>query len=228
MKKPNTSFVFLDQNLIGFARVKLNNGTYSEEVYSVDEITQFMLNSINTNEIKKGTKIDLGKNKDVIYKFNYQYNDQTEEKVEKNQVSIRIPGECRELYKNKEKSLDSLVSISNKINKARIAKVGALMAVGVTLMTFATVKLAKISDKEYELNNKKMQNYVDNLKQEPQVSEYDRLCYEINELENQINSGMIPDVSLQQSKQKLESMKTAKIALEASMNKVDQTYSKAK
>lgn len=228
MKKADVTFVFLGDNYYGFAKRKLNTGFYSEEVYSIEDIIQMMIMGINSHEIRKGSKIDLGKGKDAIYNFKYVDNDLETEKDNKAQISIRIPGKQREKYFEKEKTLDSLASISSKLNKAALVKVIALATTGLTFMTFATIKLAKIADIEYQKNSEKVQSYVQELKQEPYVSEYDRLCYEIKELETQINDGKIPEISLEQNKQKLESMKTAKAALEASFEQNQQSTIKSK
>lgn len=226
MKRADVSFTFLNDKYYGFAKRRLKTGVYEENFYSVDEIIRFMITSINSNQIRKGKKIDLGKTSDVIYNFKYVTAETMEENNNKEMISIRIPGNSRKEYVEIEKNLDSLINISSKLNKAALAKVTALMVAGMTFMTFATVKIAKIADYEYKKESSKVQSYVQSLGKSPYVSEYDRLCYEIKDLEEQINFGQIPDVALEQNIKKLESMKRAKVALEASSEQNKQSSNK--
>lgn len=227
MKKADVTFVFQGGNSQNYARTR-QNGNYSNEGYSVDELISFLINAINNNEIKRGTKTDFGPGKKVVYKFKYKDTDTNLNKTTNEQLCIVIPSKNRGIYKDAEKQLNSLLSISKKLNKASIAKVAALMAVGVTLMTFATIKVAKLADEEYKQDQKRVNDYVNSLKQGPQVSEYDKLCYEINELESQINSGMIPSDSLESYQQKLANLKNKKTALEVQTDYDKQITSKVK
>lgn len=252
MKKVDVSFRFLNNDDYGFAKIRLKTGAYEENFYSVDEIIQFMITSINSNQIRKGKKYDLGKNSDAIYVFKYVADKtkkedsfkevfdirttdnhrkeyaETENVINKEAISIRIPGNCRKEYIEKEKALDSLLSIRCKLNRAALAKTTALVVAGVTLATFATVKLARVVDYELQTESSKVQAYVQSLEKSPHVEEYDRLCYEIEELEKNINSGHIPDVALEQNIEKLESMKNAKAALEASFEQNQQSSTKSR
>ena len=153
MKKADVTFVFQGGNSQNYARTR-ENGNYSNEGYSVDELISFLINAVNNNEIKKGTKTDFGPGKKVVYKFKYKDTDVNLGKTTNEQLCVVIPGKNRDIYKNAEKQLNSLLSISKKLNKAAIAKVAALMAAGVTLMTFATIKVAKLADEEYKLDQK--------------------------------------------------------------------------
>lgn len=192
MNKVDVTFVFQCGNSQNYARTK-QNGVYSNEGYSVDELMTFLIDSVNKEVLRKGTKRDYGKDKKVIYEFKYKNNDINSNQNSTETIKLIIPGQNRELYKEQEQQLNSLIGINCKLRKAAVIRVAALVAAGITLVTFATIKVAKgvneIAREIYEDDQKRAKSYIDSIKQEPTYSEEDKQKSIIADLKERAEAG---------------------------------------
>ena len=192
MNKVDVTFVFQGRNSQNYARTK-QNGVYSNEGYSVDELMTFLIDSVNKEVLRKGTKRDYGKDKKVIYEFKYKNNDVNSNQNSTETIKLIIPGENRQFYEKQEKQLNSLVSINCKLRKATLIKVAAISAAGIVIMTFATMMTAKglneIAKEIYEEDHSRAKSYVDSIKQEPTYSEEDKQKSIIADLKERAEAG---------------------------------------
>lgn len=192
MNKVDVTFVFQGRNSLNYAKTK-QNSIYSKEGYSVDELMTFLIDSVNKEVLRKGTKRDYGKDKKVIYEFKYKNNDINSNQNSTETIKLIIPGQNRELYKEQEQQLNSLIGINCKLRKAAVIRVAALVAAGITLVTFATIKVAKgvneIAREIYEDDQKRAKSYIDSIKQEPTYSEEDKQKSIIADLKERAEAG---------------------------------------
>lgn len=186
MNKADVTFVCLQENNQKYARTKQEN-VYSKEVYNVEDLIPFLINAIDKNMIVKGKKKDYGKGKKVVYEFKYKDNDPNVNSKET--IRIIIPGRNRNTYKSYEKQLDSLVKINIRVRNLEIIKKIAIVAAGVTLMTFATIKTAKVADKEFETNSKEMSKYVSSFQQTPFTTEEELKQAQFEDLKRRAEEG---------------------------------------
>lgn len=188
MNKIDVTFVFQGGNSQNYARTK-QNGVYSNEGYSVDELMTFLIDSVNKEVLRKGTKRDYGKDKKVIYEFKYKNNDINSNQNSTETIKLIIPGENRQLYEKQEKQLNSLVSISCKLRKAAVMRAAALVTAGIALVTFATIKTAKLAEEEYKAEQQRISDYVNSFQQEPTYSEEDKQKSIIEDLKERAEAG---------------------------------------
>lgn len=161
MNKVDVTFVFRGNNESGYARVK-KDGSYSNEGYLINDLINFIINGIDKQTIKKGSKIDFGKNKKVIYEFHYRDLEMDNETSEK--IAIVIPGRYRQQYKLEENTLDALVRLKKKLNRYSLIKTSAALAAGITLMTFASIKIAQLDKQENDSRNEYIkEQYIDKI-----------------------------------------------------------------
>lgn len=159
MNNVDVTFVFKDENSSNYARTK-KDGNYSKEIYSIDELMKFLIAGVDERKIKKGFKKEYGKSGSAHYTFNYIEDNINTEKKEKESIKVIIPGKNRDLYKNYEKQLDSLISINTRLKRGNVLKVASMCAAGIVLVTFATAKVCKLADEEFKANSEKSQEYV--------------------------------------------------------------------
>lgn len=192
MNKVDVTFIFQNGKYQNYARTN-QNGTYSNEIYSIDSLMAFLSENVSKGVFKKGRKIDYGKGNRVVYSFKYKNNDINCEKKSGETIRIEIPDESRELYELQEKQLDSLVNINCKLRKATLMKVAAISAAGVVLVTFATIMAAKglneIAKEIYEEDHSRAKSYVDSIKQEPTYPEWAKQESYIRDLEERAKAG---------------------------------------
>lgn len=192
MNKVDVTFVFQGRNSLNYAKTK-QNSIYSKEGYSVDELMSFLIHSVNNGTLRKGTKRDYGRDRKVIYEFKYKNNDINSNQNSTETIKLIIPGQNRKLYKEQEQQLNSLIGINCKLRKAAVIRVAALVAAGITLATFATIKVAKgvneIAREIYEDDQKRAKSYIDSIKQEPTYSEEDKQRSIIADLKEKAEAG---------------------------------------